>query len=122
VFDGVALSGVLLGRSTASRSGPLFFRRPPDRNAYYGVENLPDLAVRDGRWKLLCEYDGSRAELYDLETDRGETTDVAARHPDIARRLIATVTAWHRSVPPDNGATYVAETSAPKQKAKKKTP
>ena len=25
--------------------------------------------------------------LYDLETDRGETTDVAAQHPDIVKQL-----------------------------------
>ena len=27
--------------------------------------------------------------LYDLETDRGETKDVAAEHPDVVRRLEA---------------------------------
>jgi uncharacterized sulfatase len=51
-FDGQDLSGVLLGRSEASRDEPLFFRRPPDRDAFYGVPDLPDLAVRHGEWKL----------------------------------------------------------------------
>ena len=52
-----------------SRKNPIFFRRPPDRDSFFGVKNLPDLAVRSGKWKLLCEYDGSNAELYDLSTD-----------------------------------------------------
>lgn len=105
-FDGVALREVLLGVSTVSRGRPLFFRRPPDRGAFSGVGNLPDLAVREGRWKLLCEYDGSGAELYDLNADPAEKTDVAAAHPIEVRRLTAAVLDWHRSMPPDNGATY----------------
>ena len=55
----------------------IFFRRPPDRDSFYGVKDLPDLAVRNGRWKLLCEYDGSSPLLYDLLTDREETKNLA---------------------------------------------
>jgi uncharacterized sulfatase len=109
-FDGQALPDVLLGRSEASRDEPLFFRRPPDRDTFYGVADLPDLAVRHGKWKLLCEYDGSESQLYDLERDRGETADVSARHPDVVRRLTAAVVAWHEALPPDAGETYRATT------------
>ncbi len=105
-FDGESLPDVLLGKSDASRTRPLFFRRPPDRDSFYGIENLPDLAVREGRWKLLCEYDGSLPELYDLQEDRGETTNVAANHPDLVQRLTAAVLDWHALMPPDRGATY----------------
>jgi arylsulfatase A-like enzyme len=105
-FDGQALTDVLLGKSQASRSAPLFFRRPPDRDRFYGEGNLPDLAVRDGRWKLLCEYDGSVAQLYDLKNDRGETNNLAAQHLERVKRLRALVLAWHQSMPPDKGATY----------------
>jgi uncharacterized sulfatase len=105
-FDGVPIPGVLLGKSTKSRGKPLFFRRPPDRDSFYGVDDLPDLAVRDGRWKLLCEYDGSQPELYDLAVDRAEDDNVAAEQPAVVRRLTAELLAWHRSMPPDKGATY----------------
>ncbi|HRZ94878.1 MAG TPA: hypothetical protein P5022_18380, partial [Candidatus Paceibacterota bacterium] len=64
-----------------------------------GKENLPDLAVRDGRWKLLCEFDGLSPQLYDLDQDPAETSNLAARHPDIVRRLAASVRQWHESVP-----------------------
>ena len=105
-FDGVALRDTLLGRSETSRASPLFFRRPPDRGAFAGIAQLPDLAVRDGRWKLLCAYDGSAAELYDLAADPTEKTNLAAAHAAEAARLAAAAVAWHRSMPADNGATY----------------
>ncbi|MEO8354246.1 MAG: sulfatase-like hydrolase/transferase, partial [Chthoniobacteraceae bacterium] len=105
-FDGVALPDVLLGKSKASRGLPLFFRRPPDRDSFDGIADLPDLAVRAGRWKLLCEYDGSDPQLYDLETDRSETDNVASAHPEIVANLTRQLLAWHQALPADNGATY----------------
>lgn len=114
-FDGVALPAVLLGKSEASRGQPLFFRRPPDRDAFNGDDNLPDLAVRDGPWKLLCEYDGSAVQLYDLQADRGETANVAAHHPELVQRLKTSLLAWHDSMPPDKGATYGKPAGAKKR-------
>jgi len=104
-FDGESLPGTLLGEG-GSRKAPIMFRRPPDRNVFYGDKNLPDLAIRDGKWKLLCEYDGSKAQLYDLQSDRGETKDVAASHEAVVKRLTEAVLAWHKSMPTDHGATF----------------
>lgn len=103
-FDGENVIDTLLGRSTASRQAPICWRRPPDRKASpYGLPPQPDLAMREGKWKVLCDYDGTQHELYDLAVDRAETTNVAAQHPEITRRLVAAVLAWHNSMPPDNG-------------------
>ena len=44
-------------------------------------------AVRVGRWKLVSEGLEAPWELYDLETDRTETTDLASEHPGKVRRL-----------------------------------
>ncbi|MCG8648652.1 MAG: sulfatase-like hydrolase/transferase [Pirellulales bacterium] len=105
-FDGEALPEVVLGKSTASRLAPLFFRRPPDRDSFYGESDLPDLAMRQGDWKLLCEYDGSAAQLYDLSQDRQETNNLARQHPDKVQRLSQALLQWHQAMPADNGATY----------------
>ena len=112
-FDGEPLDATLLGKSESSREQPIYFRRPPDRDAFYGVDDLPDLAVREGKWKLLCEYDGTDVMLYNLETDRAETKDLSATHPDKADTLRTKLLAWHDDMPPDNGAIY-------RPKAKKK--
>jgi len=118
VFDGEDVLDTLLGRGTASRQAPLFWRRPPDRKASpYGLPPQPDLAMREGNWKLLCDYDGSKPELYDLATDRGESTNRAAQHPDLVKRLTASLLTWHKSMPADNGP---ALASSPAQAGKKK--
>jgi uncharacterized sulfatase len=103
-FDGENLAESLVGKSQASRAGPLFFRRPPDRDAFSDDGDAPDLAVRSGHWKLLCEYDGSHPELFDLAADPGEQTRVAAEHPDLVAELTRLVMDWHESLPQDYGA------------------
>ena len=112
-FDGESVPDILLGKSTASRKAPILFRRPPDRDAFYGDNDLPDLAVRDGKWKFLCEYDGTEPELFDMETDRGETKNVATDHPNVVTRLTEILIAWNKTLPTDNGPQMV---NKPKKK------
>jgi arylsulfatase A-like enzyme len=66
---------------------------PHDAFFYYSGSNLE--AVRVGKWKLhvhktpgLRGGEGPIEQLYDLEADIGETTDVAAGHPDIVAELL----------------------------------
>jgi uncharacterized sulfatase len=94
-FDGENMMKTILGKSGLSRESPIFFSRPPDRKNYYGFENLPDLAVREGEWKLLCDYDGSRQELYNIVSDPGETRNLAEVHPGIAYTMTGKVLSWY---------------------------
>ncbi|MEO5917432.1 MAG: sulfatase-like hydrolase/transferase [Luteolibacter sp.] len=106
-FDGEELSATFIGKETATRTKPIFWRRPPDRVNWSPkpkmTEKLPDLSVRDGNWKLLCTYDGVEPQLYDLSKDPGETKNLTGKNPEIAKRLTAAALAWHHSMPPDNG-------------------
>jgi len=43
-------------------------------------------AIRSGNWKLVAARDDAW-ELFDLQADRSETTDLAAQHPDKVRVL-----------------------------------
>ena len=84
VIDGRDLNPLLTG--TACQS-------PREAHYYFLGESLQ--AVRQGRWKLALvpQGDGTRQQsgprLYDLETDIGERSDVAADHPEIVERLQA---------------------------------
>lgn len=65
----------------------------PDRSFFY-IAGANIEAVRIGRWKLhVRKGRAEMAELYDLERDIGETTDVAADHPDIVANLTAAIDA-----------------------------
>ena len=106
-FDGEALSDVLIGKTDGSRIAPLYFRRPPDRDSFYGDNDLPDLGMRQGKWKLLCEFDGSDSELYDLENDLSESKNLAEQNTDILKKMKNQLMAWNQSMPADNGAKLV---------------
>ena len=54
---------------------------PHESFFYYRVNELQ--AVREGDWKLRLRS----GELYNLRDDVGETTDVAAHHPDVVSSL-----------------------------------
>lgn len=56
-------------------------------------EHMGNAAVRRGRWKLVREA-LAPWELYDLDRDRGETDDVAARHPEIVEELARAWQEW----------------------------
>ncbi len=108
-FDGEPLAETILGRAESSRRQPIYWRRPPDRKTWSSAglnSPLPDLAMRDGNWKLLCEYDGSKPELYDLEIDRGEAANKAAEQTQVVAAMTKRLLHWHHSLPPDHGQHY----------------
>jgi len=99
ISDGENVIETILGESDSSRNSPIFYSRPPDRKNYYGFENLPDLAVREGDWKLLCEYNGDRQELYNIANDPGEKHNLAEVHTKRSSTLTQKVLAWYKSMP-----------------------
>lgn len=119
-FDGENISPALLGKEEVSRSAPIFWRRPPDRKRWptNGPEPLPDLSMREGNWKFLCEYDGSKPKLYDMAYDRSEVTNLAKKNPEVVARMTEAVLAWNKSMPQDNGLALGKE--QPEGKGKKK--
>lgn len=63
---------------------------PHEAFFYYWMNDLE--AVRVGRWKLHLAKHGSECrELYDLDADPSETTDLITDHPDVEADLLAHV-------------------------------
>ena len=104
-LDGENVADTLLGKAKRSREAPIFWRRPPDRPGFgHGFkEDNPDLAARHGKWKYYVNYDGSDRQLYDLEADISETTNVAKDNPDVTQRLHKALVEWNATMPADAG-------------------
>lgn len=102
-LDGENVADALLGKSKTGRQAPIFFRRPPDRPGTKSEDN-PDLAVRDGVWKYLVNFDGSDPQLYHLVDDVSETDNLVIEQPDVVGRLHKAVMKWNELMPVDAGA------------------
>ncbi|MBK1835271.1 sulfatase-like hydrolase/transferase [Roseibacillus ishigakijimensis] len=109
-LDGEDLSAVLQGERAGSRQAPLFWRRPPDRPGEGGQAN-PDLAMRQGDWKLLVNYEGTEAELYHLGDDPGEKNNLAPEKEDLVQAMSAQLKAWNEGLPRDEGDPAYAATA-----------
>ncbi len=112
-LDGEDVSATLLGRSQQGREAPLFFRRPPDRpgnDERWGMGDNPDLAVRSGRWKLTTNHGGEDTQLFDLEADPRESTNVAGQQPEVVERLERALLDWNATLPKDAGDPEFSDT------------
>jgi arylsulfatase A-like enzyme len=101
-FDGVDIRPALFGR-TPTRTKPLFFEYGRNTNSFTFPRDAhhrsPTVAIRDGKWKLLVNSDGTGAELYDIPADPKEATDLASENRQQVRRLTQAALAWRRSLP-----------------------
>ena len=101
-FDGEDISTALLGPGF-TRAKPLLWEygRNPNWFKFPGAarDRSPNVAIRDGPWKLLVNADGSNPELYNVIADSSETTNRAKTHVIITRKLSEQVLAWRQSVP-----------------------
>ncbi len=72
---------------------PAFAGDKIDRDALFW-EHEGNRAVREGKWKLVAKDPDGPWELYDMEKDRTELHDLAAREPERAVAMIAKWEAW----------------------------
>jgi arylsulfatase A-like enzyme len=90
VIDGKDIWPLMTGQKWAKSPYEAFY--------YYQIDQLQ--AVRSGKWKLHLPLRPKKRNwgdpipdaplrLYDLETDIGETTDMADRYPEVVSRLLA---------------------------------
>lgn len=72
---------------------PAFDLKPVGRKTPLFWEHEGNRALRQDQWKLVSRFPGDW-ELYDLEADRTELHNLAAKHPDRVARMAAEYDAW----------------------------
>ncbi len=75
--DGENLVPVLTQGQPVQRD-ELFWHYPH----YHGSAWKPGSALRKGDWKLIIYYEDNRTELFNLDDDPGELTDIANKFPE----------------------------------------
>ncbi len=70
----------------------------PERDIFFGYEPKLGTAMRRGPWKLILK-DG-KVQLYNLEKDLKETTNVADQHPEIVASMRAAIEDFKATVVP----------------------
>lgn len=86
--DGVSLVPLLKGQDIAHRS--LFWHYP-----HYGNQGgEPSSIISHGKWKLIHYYEDGRKELYDIDGDVSEQTDVASDFPEVVEKLSRDLQSW----------------------------
>jgi hypothetical protein len=60
-----------------------------------GIE--PFTSVRRGAWKLCVFHDGPRYELYNLDADVAESTNLAHENPEMVSRMLRDLNGWFLS-------------------------
>ena len=82
IIDGKDIRPLMFGDKDAASPHDAFF--------YYFKDNID--AVRSGKWKLhVRKGDQEVQELYDLEADISETTNLYDQHPEVVRELEARI-------------------------------
>lgn len=98
-LDGVSLKPVLFGGELEPRK--LFWRNSglsPSAKTL-DCKDSPK-AIRDGNWKLVASAYYKKLELFDLETDVGEKTDLAAKYPERVAEMKADLVKWESEMIP----------------------
>jgi arylsulfatase A-like enzyme len=94
-LDGISLLPLL--QKNARRVERTFFWLGPNAGTN-------DRAMREGRWKYISDSPLFPGMLFDVEADPGERKELAAKHPDVLKRLRDLHAAWESSLRPAKDA------------------
>ncbi|MEM6885282.1 MAG: sulfatase-like hydrolase/transferase [Verrucomicrobiota bacterium] len=96
-LDGEDITDILKG-ANRQRNKPIFWEW---RFKVRGPETYspPQLAVREGDWKLFMNPDGTKVELYHIPDDPQELSNVADKYHERVETMKATLLQWKGSLP-----------------------
>jgi uncharacterized sulfatase len=90
-IDGASLVSVLRDPKSTLKRTSIYFHYP------HYHHSRPAGAIRSGPWKLIEFFDSGEVELYHLDKDISESTNLAAEYPQRAKQMRGELATW-RSV------------------------
>lgn len=90
--DGVSLTALLRNPASTLARETLHWHLP------HYHHSTPASAIRKGDWKLIEFFEDGALELYNLKTDLGEQTNLAAEEPQRAKELQTALASWRKEI------------------------
>jgi len=102
-LDGRSLISLFLDKNDFDTQRSIFWHFPiylqstndqfmDGRDAYFRTR--PGSAMRAGKWKLHEYFEDGAIELYNLEVDPGEQSNLAEEYPEIVKKLYQSLLEW----------------------------
>lgn len=92
--DGKSFLSSIYDSNQQFERGPVYFHFPH----FSGQGGYPAGAVRDGKWKLVENYETGKTELFNLEKDISECNDLKLQEPEKAKELYELFQEWQTRV------------------------
>ena len=105
--DGESLVPVLFEKGTLSRES-IFWHFPAYLESYNGIKNpealtkgwraVPSGAIRKGDWKLIEDFEDGSLQLFNINADISESTNLANAMPEKRDELLRDLREWRNQV------------------------
>jgi N-acetylgalactosamine-6-sulfatase len=93
--DGVSIVSAIKGEEFERTKAIFWEWRPAKKSQSF----WPYFGVRDGKWKLLYNPMLKKGELYNIEEDWAEKTDVSSQYPEVVTALTQEILEWKKTLP-----------------------
>lgn len=93
-LDGKSFLSTIYHPGEKFERGPIYFHFPH----FSGQGGYPAGAVRDGKWKLVENYETGKTELFNLQEDISESRDLKFEQPDKAKELYQMLQNWQTEI------------------------
>lgn len=109
ILDGLSLVPLLKALPSSFPQRPIFWHFPAYLESYSVRDeqrdplfrSRPCSAIRFGNYKLIHYFEDNSLELYNLDNDISESTNLALKHPGKLAELYDLLTQWHDSTNAD---------------------
>ncbi|WP_223707661.1 sulfatase [Niabella beijingensis] len=95
-LDGISFVSLFRDPQTTLPARNFYWHYPLDKPHFLGGRSAG--SIRSGSWKLISFFDDGHKELYNLDQDPGEQTDLSVRYPDRVATLDTALQAWQKEV------------------------